>query len=293
MALQAFEASARLQSFTEAARECCLTPGAISRQVRLLEAELGISLFQRQPGRLALSRGGAAYLEQIRAALACIEQAGLSLGRGPRDGAEPLSIATLPGFGARWLMPRYPAFVAAQPEVAIRFCTRTRPLDFEEHHCDAAIYCGAAPPAGMLSDWLTDEEQVAVCAPSARPPARLPIAEALARYRLFPHVDRPAAWDEWLAELGLRHVATPQGPIFEQMHLMIEAAMSGLGLALVPRFMVHHELAAGLLVEPFAEPVSSRCSYWMVYPAASTRLGSFQSFKGWLLQQAGASGGRP
>jgi LysR family glycine cleavage system transcriptional activator len=286
MALQAFEASARLQSFTEAARECCLTSGAISRQVRILETELGFILFQRSPGRLVLSRAGASYLEQIREALACIEQAGLRVAQQERTGALQLSIATLPGFGARWLMPRYPAFAEQQPDIAIRFRTRTEPVDFDEHGCDAAIYCGATPPAATQSDWLTAEEQVAVCSPSARPPEGLDIGEALMRYKLFPHIDRPAAWDEWLAELGLEGAVLQRGPIFEQMHLMIEAAISGLGLALVPRYMVRHELASGRLIEPFAQRISSRCNYWLIYPVSASRLPSFLLFREWLLGQA-------
>jgi len=293
MALQAFEASARLQSFTEAGRECCLTSGAISRQVRILEAELGILLFQREPGRLVLSRAGAGYLEEIRQALEDIEQAGLRAARQEKAEALHLSIATLPGFGARWLMPRYPDFAARRPDVTIRFYTRTEPLNFDQHLCDAAIYCGAAPPADTQSDWLTAEEQVAVCSPAMRPPEGMPIGEALTRYKLFPHVDRPTAWDEWLGELGLGGVTLPQGPIFEQMQLMIGAAMSGLGLALVPRYMVHHELRAGLLIEPFAQPVSSRCNYWLLYPAATGRMPSFQSFRSWLIGQARSDASSP
>jgi LysR family glycine cleavage system transcriptional activator len=286
MALQAFEASARLQSFTDAGRECCLTSGAISRQVRILEVELGSILFQRQPGRLVLSRAGECYLEEIREALIAIEQAGLRIARLDREEAFQLSIATLPGFGARWLMPRYPDFAEQQPDIAIRFYTRTEPADFNKHGCDAAIYCGTTPPAGMQSDWLTSEEQVAVCSPSMRPPHGMATDEALKRFKLFPHVDRPAAWDEWLVELGLSAAGLRQGPVFEQMQLMIGAAMSGLGMALVPRFMVHHELAAELLIEPFAQRVSSRCDYWLIYPTSTERLPSLKIFRAWLLGQA-------
>lgn len=286
MALQAFEASARLQSFTEAGRECFLTSGAISRQVRILEMELGIVLFQRQPGRLVLSRAGATYLEEIREALIGIEQAGLRIARQDGEDGRLLSVATPPGFGARWLMPRYPDFATQHPDIPIRFYTRTEPVDFDKHGCDAAIYCGATPPAGAQSDWLTSEEQVAVCSPSMRPLEGMAVSEALKRYKLFPHMDRPAAWDEWLEELGLDGAGLQRGPVFEQMHMMIGAAMSGLGMALVPRYMVNHELAAGLLIEPFAQPVSNRCDYWLIYPASTGRMPSLQIFRTWLLSQA-------
>lgn len=290
MALQAFEASARLLSFTEAARECCLTSGAISRQVRILESELGVRLFQRQPGGLVLSGAGESYLEEIKEALDCIEQASLRASHHASGGAQQLSIATLPGFGARWLMPRYPAFAAQQPDIAIKFYTRTDPVDFDEHRFDAAIHFGIAPPERTQSDWLMAEEQVAVCCPSLRHPPDMSALEALPRYRLLHHLDRPTAWDEWLGDLGIREAGLRQGPIFEQMHLMIEAALSGLGLALLPRFMVQQELALGLLVEPFAQRVSSRCNYWLIYPASTGRLPSLQIFRNWLLSQAGVQG---
>ncbi len=292
MALQAFEASARLLSFTEAAHECCLTAGAISRQVRILEAELGIPLFNRQPGGLVLERAGAAYLEEIRAALHTIEQAGLRAGRQARGHAGQFSIATLPGFGARWLMPRYPAFEAQHPDISIKFYTRTDQVDFDEYLFDAAIYFGAEPPGGMQADWLMAEEQVAVCCPSQAHPAAVPVIEALPRYRLLHHMDRPSAWQEWLGELGLRSAHLQQGPAFEQMQLMIEATLSGLGLALLPRFMVEQELATGRLVEPFAHRVSSRCNYWLIYPTANGRLTSLLIFRAWLLSQSGPDAGR-
>lgn len=286
MALQAFEASARLQSFTEAARECCLTAGAISRQVRLLEAELGIALFQRQSGRLVLSGAGQTYLQDIAGALGRIEEAGLRAGQRAGDGGWKLSIATLPGFGARWLMPRYPAFAAQQPDIAVTFYTRTEPVDFDQHRLDAAIHFGVVPPARVQADWLMAEEQVAVCCPSLRHLDAMPALKALARYRLLYHLDRPAAWDEWLGDGGPGDSRQPPGPAFEQMHLMIEAALSGLGLALVPRFIVQRELALGLLVEPFARRVFSRCHYWLIYPASSGGLPSLRMFRAWLLGQA-------
>lgn len=287
-ALQAFEASARLLSFAEAGRDCCLTPGAISRQVRLLEADLGVALFRRDRGGLVLTTAGEALLPEVRGALDRLAQARdrvAQRGTGPRR----LAIATLPAFGARWLMPRYRSFAEAHPDIAVTFFTCTEAVSFDDGAIDAAIHYGPAPPAGTRGDWIMDERPTPVCAPALHHPAGLSPARALEHYRLLQHVRRPAAWADWLARLGDRSVMAERGPAFEQLHLMAEAALSGLGLALLPEFMVQDDLATGRLVAPFSESVNTGWGYWFVYPGNRPIREPLQAFRHWLLLRAAAT----
>ncbi len=282
MALRAFEASARRLSFAEAGRECCLTPGAIGRQIRLLEADLGVVLFHRHAAGLTLTVAGEDLLHEVRSALDLVERAMGRVARRAR-GAKRLSIATLPAFGARWLMPQYPDFANSHPDITVTFFTRTEPVAFEGQHFDGAIHYGVAPPPGTRGDWIMDEQPTPVCAPSLRHPEGLDLTRALARYRLLQHVHRPAAWTDWLSRLSIRNVETDSGPAFEQLHLMLEAALSGLGLALLPRFMVQDELVSGRLIAPFAERVSSGWGYWFVYPGDRKLGDAANAFRDWLL----------
>ncbi|ONG57904.1 hypothetical protein BKE38_03815 [Pseudoroseomonas deserti] len=292
MALQAFEASARLQSFAEAGRACCLTPGAISRQVRLLEGDLGTLLLRREAGRLALTADGATYLKEIAPALARIDRASARVAR--QGEAASLHVTTLPGFGAVWLMPRHAGFVAAHPKIRLNLYTRTEDVDFARHPFDAAIYFNSAPPPELIADRLLVEEQVAVCHPRLRPPGPRPALQALSKLPLIHHLDRPAAWEDWLADLG---AATPElrhGPGFQHAPLMAEAAGAGLGLALIPRFLVEDDLATGRLVAPFAHLGVSRRTYWLTYPPSHGQSRPLQAFRQWLLAEmrAGAATSR-
>ncbi|WP_160000036.1 LysR substrate-binding domain-containing protein [Roseomonas sp. 18066] len=292
MALQAFEAAARLHSFAEAGRACCLTPGAISRQLRLLEAELGTSLLRRESGRLALTADGTAYLKEIAPALARIERATARVAR--QGEVASLHVTTLPGFGACWLMPRHARFVAGHPKIRLNLYTRTEDVDFARHPFDAAIYFNSAPPPALVADPLLVEEQVAVCHPRLRPAGPRPSIQALARLPLILHLDRPAAWEDWLADLGCATPELRHGPGFQHAPLMAEAASAGLGLALLPRFLVAEDLAAGRLVAPFAHLGSSRRTYWLTYPAAHGQSRPLQAFRAWLLAEmrSGPSGFR-
>jgi LysR family glycine cleavage system transcriptional activator len=284
MSLEAFEASARHLSFAEAARECCLTQGAISRQVRLLEAALETELFLRTRGGLLLTTAGQELLRGIRPGLDGIAAAVSRVTL--RRGGEQLRLATLPGFGARWMMPRYASFSAQHPDISVAFFTRTDPVSFEDQPFDAAIHFGTSLPAGVPGDWLMSEDPVPVCHPSIRHPAGLSLAEALSSYQLLHHLHRASSWTDWMSAAGVTGLAIRNGPAFEQLHLMIEAAASRLGLALLPRFMVQQELASGVLVAPFEQRVNSGWGYWLTYPGNRPLSHALRAFREWLVPQA-------
>lgn len=282
-ALTAFEAAARTGSFTVAARELSLTQGAVSRQVKALEEQLGCPLFVRQGLRVTLTPAGAAYAEEVRGALHRLRSASLRVIGAPRGGV--LKLAILPTFGTRWLVPRLPAFQRANPEIIIHFSTRLVPFDFGVEDLDAAIHFGDDDWPGAVCDRLMDEEVLPVCAPAFL--AAHPVAEAadLAALPLLHTTTRPDAWPEWFAAQGIDPVEGP-GMHFEQFATTAQAAAAGLGVAMLPTLLVEAELGRGDLVPALARPHRGARAYYLVHPGGRGAYPPFAAFRRWLLAEA-------
>lgn len=283
-ALAAFEAAARHGSFTRAAEELNLTQGAVSRQVAHLEQVLGVALFERVRQRVSLTPAGGAYAADIRDGLSRIAAATVST-MAFRGAAGVLHLAILPTFGTRWLIPRLPRFTEAHPGITINFATKLVPFDFSREPLDAAIHFGDPVWPGAKLHRLMGEEIVPVAAPALV--ARLRIAEPadMLHAPLLQQSTRPRAWANWLGQQGLPPSRALMGPRFEQFAMVSQAAVAGLGLAIVPRFLVEEELRAGSLVIPFDLPVTGSEGYYLVYPEARERLPAVIAFRDWLLSE--------
>jgi LysR family glycine cleavage system transcriptional activator len=283
-ALQAFEAAARHLSFTRAAEELRLTQGAVSRQVAALEAQLSVRLFERVRQRIVLTPAGSAYAAEVRDLLGRLAAATLSTMAFKTTGGT-LSLAVLPTFGTRWLIPRLPRFFQKHPEVTINFATRIVPFDFAREPFDAGIHFGHPDWPGAAFHRLMGESIVPVASPALL--KRLAIAEPadVLRAPLLQQATRPQAWGEWLAAQGIDPASGRAGPSFEQFAMVAQAAVAGLGMAIVPRFLVEEELASGQLVQPFARPVESGQAYWLVYPENRADRPALAAFRDWLLDE--------
>jgi len=252
-ALTAFEAAARTGSFTAAAGELSLTQGAVSRQIKALEDQIGTPLFIRKGQRVTLTPTGALYAEPIRDALRQIAAATVRTIAAPKGGE--LHLAILPTFGTRWLVPRLPAFQAAHPQVTIHFTTKLAPFDFRTHDLDAAIHYGLGDWPDAVCDHLLDEEVLPVCAPSF----------------LKAH---PIADPADLIALPLLHTSTRPD------------AWAGLGVALLPTLLVRGELADGALVPAIDRPHRSARAYYLVHPRNKANHPPLAAFRRWLLDAA-------
>jgi LysR family glycine cleavage system transcriptional activator len=285
-ALTVFEASARHGSFTRAAEELNLTQSAVSKQVRGLEDFLGLQLFERVRQRINLTEAGEAYLKSVRAALEIMEAATMEA-LAFQSGGGVLNIATLPTFGSRWLTPRLGDFTARHPRISLNITARAWPFDLVEENLDVAIYFGAEPWPGGICDWLMGEVVVPAAAPSLLAPrGPLKSPRDLAKLNLLHHRARPRAWQDWLGAVGAETVNAFHGLRFEQFEMIIQAAVSGVGIAMVPRFMIAQELAAGSLVIPFDHAMASAESYYLVYAERKLSLPAVTAFRHWLLAQA-------
>ena len=283
--LVAFECAARHESFSRAAEELHLTQGAISRQIRALEELVGVALFDRIRQRVVLSEAGRAYLADVRRSLGDLGEAthrvmGFAGTRGVLD------LAVLPTFGARWLVPRLPRFLSAHPEVTINLAARIEPFDFSAEPFDAAIHVGQPVWAGGVLAHLMDEEVVPVADPGFAGRYGLTLPRDLERTPLLHQSTRPTAWADWFGAIGHATDAVWRGPRFDQFSMVSEAAASGMGAALVPRFLVEEELASGRLVEVFSVPLATRSAYYVVRPQSEGRSALLRAFEAWLVAEA-------
>lgn len=280
--LLAFDAAARHRSFTRAADELSLTQSAVSRQIQALEHLLDVELFTRDGRHIRLTEVGAMYAQDIAPALARISGASARVGAF-RKGVSSLNLATLPTFGARWLMPGLEDFYHQHPGVMIHLHTRIGEYDITESGMDAAINVGVDPWPGLIAHPLVDEEMVLVASPDrlARHPIRQP--GDVIDHLLLQIAVRSEAWHQWFTAQGLPLGYMRLGPHFEFSTHMIQAAVSGIGIALVARCLVEEELADGRLVIPLDAGLNSHRRYYLLYPPEKENFPPLATFRHWLL----------
>ena len=285
-ALNCFVAAARTGSFSRAGEELGLTQSAVSRQIALLEDWLQTALFDRHGRRVSLNSDGRSYLDQVRPALDRIRSATEQAVN--RTGGRELNIATLPSFGMRWLAPRLPDLTARFPDLTVNFAARSFPFDLQVESFDAAIHFGQPdwPAASHL--FLFREQVVAVCSPDWL--AENPLAEPqdLIDKPLLFQTSRRNAWNRWSASHGIADLPMLKGPLFEHFLMLAQAAASGAGVALIPRFLIAPELAQGSLVMPFDHVLESEDAYYLVRRADWEANAGVVRFSDWIAQQAGS-----
>lgn len=277
-ALRAFDAVARTGSFTRAALELTLTQGAISRQVAVLEGQLGVVLVAREGRRASLTPAGAAYAPRVRAALETLGQGAMeAMGQAPERG---LKLAILPTFGTRWLMPRIPGFVRRHPDVTLSFVTRIGRFDLGAEGVDVAIHSGRADWPGARATLLMAERVAPMGAPALA-------VRGLGGATLLALASRPGAWADWWAATAQPGPVPPPALRFEQVATLAQAAAAGLGVALLPAFLIRPELDAGALV-PLGPEVPSGAGYYLIEPApgpGARPKPAVAQFRDWLLTE--------
>jgi len=279
--LLAFEAAARLGSFTAAASELHLTQSAVSRQVRSLEERLGSRLFVRERQTVRLSRAGEAYAAEVREVLSRISQATLRFRANPNGGA--LNLAILPTFGTRWLAPRLPRFLAASPEVTVNLSTRLAPFDFRADPMDAAIHFGRTDWPGAEFEELMREEVVPACSPALRKQHRFRQPADLLKAPLLHLRSRPDAWRKWFMEMHVDVGGSVPGMQVDEFAVAAQAAAAGIGIALLPRFLTAVEFDRGDLVHAIdGGGIESTERYYLVWPASRSNYAPLLAFREWL-----------
>ncbi|AFL53372.1 LysR family glycine cleavage system transcriptional activator [Sinorhizobium fredii] len=280
--LTALEASARTGSFTEAAKELDLTQSAVSRQIRNLEDQIGFELFVREHQTIRLTEAGAKYAYEVRLALRHIAAASMGLRANPR--AKTLNVATVPALGNRWLVPRLKDFNKKHPDVTVNIYTRPEVFDFAEQAIDVAVHFGSADWMGCNGVELMDEAIVPMASPDLLAEGEFTVPADLLGHPLLVLSCRPDSWETWFTQTEVEFDFI-HGPIFDQMEACAAAAVSGAGIALLPKFLFQRELNSGQLKVVFEDAMHSRLSYRAVWPVEKENNALRGQFVTWLVDE--------
>ena len=282
--LKVFEAAARHESFTRAAEELCVTQGAVSHQVKALEAELGLKLFNREPQRLVITENGRDYLVVVRDALDRIAAGTDHLLQRQSEGV--LTISTSPNFASKWLVHRLGRFAEVHPTIDLRVSATLHHVDFAREDVDVAIRHGDGTAPGLDVTQLCNEELFPVCSPkfmhgqhALRRPADL------TRHTLL-HLNHRQDWSKWFDAAGVKTADLSRGPILNQASMIIDAAVDGQGIALARTGLAAQDLICGRLVQPFSLTLPVSYAYWIVCPKATAKLPKITTFRDWLVAEA-------
>jgi LysR family glycine cleavage system transcriptional activator len=276
--LLALEAVDRLGSATLAAAELSLTHSAISRQLKHVEDQIGVALFERAGRALVLTPAGRDYADSARGYLQDLARASLKIrAAGARMS---LNLAVLPAFGTHWLLPRLKAFSQAHPEVAVNLSTRLAPFDLGHESFDAAVHFGVRDWQGVEYRELMQERVIPAGPPGLFPDGPL-APEKLLTLPLLHLESRPGAWEDWFARRKVP-IGRLQGMLFDQFAHMAEAAALGLGLALLPSFLFEAERDRGRLVAAAEGYEELDAGYFLVWPKSRVPNRALGLFLDWL-----------
>ncbi|MGH1368613.1 MAG: LysR family transcriptional regulator [Maritimibacter sp.] len=285
-ALTALEAVLATGSVTAAARELDLTQSSVSRLIQNMEAQLGRPLFVRHRKKLVATPAALEFGADMSRALDLMQRATMKLVTNPDGGA--LSVALLPTFGTRWLGPRLKGFLDANPGINMNLATRISQVSFDAEGFDAMIYFGQGDLPGVAQLKLFDETYTACISPAllAENPPQIPAD--LAAFGLLQLETRPNAWRDWFREQG-EDAPRASGMVFDQFSMMIQAAISGLGVALLPSYLAQVEEEEARLIPLFSKSVQGRGAYWLAWPEKRETYAPLVAFRAWIAGQTLAS----
>ena len=279
-ALRAFEAAARHSSYSKAAAELFVTHGAVSHQIKALERHLELKLFRRSGHDMLLTEAGQKLHVHVREGFARLYKGVDEV----RAQARPqmLNVSVLPGFAARWLVPRLPAFYRICPNAVVILRASHALVDLDREGVDIAVRYGLGRWPGLHAEKLMDENVFPVCSPRYRE-GRLPrSAKDLPACDLLHDLYQP--WDDWFRAVGVTPPVDMRGARFSDSNLLLNAAVDGQGVALALGAHVQKELESGQLVRCSGRSPTT-FSYYVVHREMAELPANVQAFKEWLHAQ--------
>ncbi|MBP7352669.1 MAG: LysR family transcriptional regulator [Comamonas sp.] len=284
--LHAFAQAARLGSYTLAAEQLSVTQGAISRAIARLEEHLGFALFERQGRRSVLSTAGRQYLDAIGPAIFTIESATAAMRR--RRSGRQLRLSVPPTLFSHWLIPRLPDFTARHPGTVLSFAPYRRDDPLTDPQTDAWVRIGADPwPDQLAADYLVGQDLVPICRPQDMEGAQaIRRPEDLMVRPLLAHTNYPDNWARWFSKMGSEDLCPAPVADFEQVTLLVQAVIAGMGVAVVQRCLIEEDLASGRIVVPVQRAFRIERGYFLCRPAQRPASAELQDFRHWVLEQA-------
>lgn len=289
-ALRVFESAARHLSFTKAAEELHVTPGAVSQQIKALEDFLQTPVFRRQKRSLLLTDEAQASLPILREGFDKLAEAGKILAA--KADSSRLTVSVAPSLASKWLVPRLDRFQEAHPEIDVWVSADMDVVDFAVDDVDLAIRYGAGQYPDLEIDHLMAEKIVPVCSPQLMTGANPLKSPADLVHHTLLHdssADKDPncpTWPMWLKAAGVSHKEGERGLKFNQSSLVIEAAVAGKGVALAKAALALADLEAARLVIPFDLTTPTDFAYYIVNPPSKSSSPAVNAFKQWLKEEA-------
>ena len=286
-AIRVFDAVARHLSCSRAAEELFLTQSAVSKQLHGLEEHLGVPLFIRLHQGLAMTEAGKMYWEAIRPALVMLTDATAKV-RSLQDNNRVLSLGIPATLGQKWLIPRLADFSEKYPDILVQFSPRLT-SESTSSALTAEIRFGRGVWPGMVSHYLMGRELYPICSPGLL--KRLPVKKSddLLKHNLMEHIQLPRSWDLWFASANVSGYDARTTQRYEQFSVMIPALVAGLGIGLIPRFLVDEEWKKKKLTFASKQPIKTEFGYYLVYPNGRSQSDALKKFKEWLMSEAAAA----
>jgi LysR family transcriptional regulator, glycine cleavage system transcriptional activator len=289
-ALRSFEAAARRLSFAEAARELFVTPAAVSHQIKRLESHLALPLFERHNRMVVLTEAGARLAGSLHTLFAELDEA-LAQIKQPKE--PTIRVSALPSLAAKWLVPRLHRFEAAHPKLTVRIDTSDHLVNFAYERIDVALRYGPGNYPGLQVARLMGANAFPVCSPGLLVDDQRPLKKAtdLRRHTLLHDESSNRSkgvpnWAMWLKAADANNVDSRRGPVFGSIHLAIEAALAGHGVALGVEPLVEHDLRSGRLVRPFELELENAFSFWIICQRKRAQDPVIRKFRTWLNEEA-------
>lgn len=282
--LHAFAVSARLLSFNKAAKELCVTQGAISRAIQRLEDHFGRPLFDRTARGISLTDAGQFYLKRIGGSLKAIEQASAELGS--QSARLRFSLSVAPTLASNWLLPRLPDFQRRHPEIRIEFVPYSKHENFNGATPDAIIRHGAGEWKNAASEYIIGRELLPICHPERLRALRFRTPEDLLTQPLLFHTNSPDSWRHWFAAQGLADARPLLAAGFDQVNILTQAVIADMGIAIVQRCLITEALASSKVAPALDRPFKITKGYYLCCPRAKRSHPAIVRFKAWLIDQA-------
>lgn len=279
--LRAFAVAARFDTFTAAAQHMGITQVAISRQISILEASLGVKLFDRGSRSVKLTETGRAFGQEIAGLFDALENATERILSRERE--RTINLRIYPTLAHHWLLPRLGEFKAQYPNYHIRLDTRVEPLDFGGTHLDLAVQLGHGAWPDAKGRKIFDEVVDVVCSPDYA--ARIDDFRSpknLQRVELIHSKYRRRDWDMWMASSGIT-LPPASSTMYDSSVLAYSAAIQGNGLAMGQIAILEEELASGALIRPFQSPLETGSAFYILWPTEKSVSTKARYFVDWLL----------
>lgn len=281
-----FEAVARLMRVNLAARELNISPSAVSQQVKLLEEQLGVTLYRRVKNRLVLTEEGERLYSLTAHSLRSLQNSVERVAKSKRH--DSLIIRSSPSIGARWLAPRIQSFADANPDIDLHIDATSELTDFNKESVDIEVRYGAQRHADIVSEALMTEHVLPLATPELAAKAReIGLPALFAQVRFIQTVKAEITWETWLEERGFEDVSTTPGLRFDRSFMSLSAARNGFGIVIESTLLAAEELQAGDLV-PLAPELSGYTldGYWLNYPSRHLNRRVVRKFRDWVVAEA-------